>query len=447
MNKMLATQLTLLTFLFVISVNAYSQACPGSPGCLDPTFGVGGSVSTVISSGNNSRAQAVAVQPWDGMIVVAAVGSNPSPATDSYVLRYDANGVLDPTFGIGGITNTSFTAEADSEGAGQVAIQSDGKIIVVSNPPMTVGSTVHGFGVARLNSDGTFDTSFGTGGKLLFNFTNNVSAYPSGVAIQPDGYIVIAGISAFDFAFARVTPWGTLDPGFNGSGKVTVKTSTSADAGQATAGAKAVVIQPLDGKIVATGWRPPDKKTGRDVAVVRLNVNGTLDSTFGSGGKVFTDFSKLNDEAMGIAIDSANKIVVVGRTARGPNITDYRFGLARYLPNGQLDTTFGSGGKVVAGLTGYYNQLRSVSIQANGQIVTSGLVYQTSGNNLWALARFQNDGIGDTTYGTSMNGIVVTDFPGVSESCSVSALQPDGKLIGAGYGNNMANILLARYLP
>jgi uncharacterized delta-60 repeat protein len=104
-------------------------------------------------------------------------------------------------------------------------------------------------------------------------------------------------------------------------------------------------------------------------------------------------------------------------------------------------------GSVIAGLTGYYHQLRSVSIQANGQIVASGLVYQTSGHNLWALARFQNNGSRDTTYGTSGNGIVVTDFPGVSESCSASVLQSDGRLIGAGYSNNMANILLARYLP
>ena len=125
-------------------------------------------------------------------MVVAVQSSTLYPAYDSYVLRYDTNGALDSTFGTGGVVNTSFTSAADSESASAVAVQTDGKIIVVGLAPLTVGGQL-GFTVARLNSNGTFDPSFGVGGKVQFNFASNVTAIARDVVIQSNGAIVIAG--------------------------------------------------------------------------------------------------------------------------------------------------------------------------------------------------------------------------------------------------------------
>jgi uncharacterized delta-60 repeat protein len=111
--------------------------------------------------------------------------------------------------------------------------------------------------------------------------------------------------------------------------------------------AHGVVIQPLDGKIVAAG----EAKTsyGEDFALARYSPNGTLDTTFGTGGLVTTDFNGRDDVAFAVALQSDGKIVAAGQAQSSYG---QAFALARYNPDGTLDATFGRGGKVTTAFTG-----------------------------------------------------------------------------------------------
>ncbi|MFF1594116.1 calcium-binding protein [Streptomyces sp. NPDC058286] len=383
---------------------AFVLLCPGAalaaPGDLDPSFGTGGKVTT--DFGGFDGAQAMAVQA-DGKII-AAGDTVPSGSTFHFALaRYNTDGSLDTSFGTGGKVTTDF----DTGGASSVAIQADGKIVAAGNAG-AVGSSSD-FALARYNTDGSLDASFGTGGKVTTDFGGADGA--NGVALQADGKIIAAGLAVGDFGLARYNTDGSLDTGFGAGGKVT----TGFDSGGA---ADDVALQ-ADGKIVAAGSvGSPDG----DFAVVRYNTDGSLDTGFGTGGKVTTDLGS-RAEARGVAIQADGKIVAAGSVG-----TDGDFAVVRYNTDGSLDTGFGTGGKVTTNL-GDHDIAQDVAVQANGQIVVAG---QTGGGGTavnFALARYNTDGSLDTGFGTG--GKVITDFGGFDGATAV-ALQADGKIIAAG---------------
>jgi uncharacterized delta-60 repeat protein len=446
------------SIVFTVAVStvsgvAFAQSCtPASTasGSLDTCLGFSGKVTTTLNGTTISEANDVAIQA-DGKIVVAVgVFTSKGQGEEFYVLRYDSAGLLDPSFGSGGITRISFTKSSGAERPSALAIQSDGKIIVVGYAPLKSYSA---FAVARLNANGSLDTLFGNGGKVLFNFQNNLIASAEGVTIQADGYIVVAGRSNAEFALARFTPNGAFDPGFNGIGKVTVSTADSTDT--LVGGAYDVTIQRIvvsgviQEKLVAVGIRPKLAGVGRDMAVLRFNPNGSLDSSFGSGGKVFTNFMGYSDQAKAVAIDASNNIVVAGHT-----LTDgtdgQMFALVRYTENGQLDASFGSGGRVTAGMIGYHNALygHGLAIQGDGRIAVSGYVETVDFTYAdFAVARFNSQGTLDTTFGPDGTGIVLTDlYGGKDYAWGGLALQADGRIVVVGEANSN-QIGLARYMP
>src|SRR5262249_11389312 len=249
---------------------------------LDSTFGTGGKVKTNFSTFD--YVGGLALQP-DGKIIAAgmtAVNFNPSFA----VARYNSNGTLDTTFGIGGREITGFAGPPQAFAAG---VQADGKIVVAGYAHLTAGWT---FALARYNTNGTLDSTFGTGGKKTTAFGSSSVAQVSSIAIQADGKIVAAGFNLVNnvgnFALARYNTNGTLDTTFGSGGKKV--TDLGADDRSYS-----VALQ-SDGRIVAAGI------TGTDFALTRYNTNGTLDGTFGGGGKVITDFGGANDIALGVAI-------------------------------------------------------------------------------------------------------------------------------------------------
>ena len=202
---------------------------------------------------------------------------------------------------------------------------------------------------------------------------------------------------------------------------------------------------------MAAGIRPRLAIVDRDMAVLRFNSNGSLDSTFGSGGKVFTDFSGYSDQAKAVAIDANNNIVVSGHTHTGSSIDTISFALVRYTENGQLDTGFGSGGKVTAGVLGYRSAFygHGLAIQPDGRIVASGYV-ETSDFTYadFAVSRFNADGSLDTTFGSAGTGIVLTDFYGDKDhGWGGLALQSDGRIVLVGEANSFDHIGLVRYMP
>src|SRR5947208_12176902 len=245
------------------------------------------------------------------------------------------DGDLDPTFGTDGKVLTDFARSTDIANA--VAIQADGKLVVVGTTYINNDYTGEDFAVARYNPNGSLDLTFGVGGKVQTDFPG-LAAVASSVVIQPDGKIVVAG-GAFplftflgNFEVVRYNSNGSLDTSFGNGGIVTTNFPQGSYAFD-------VALQP-DGKIIAAGTVFVDFVIGdqsdTDFALARYNPDGTPDATFGNGGQVSTDFVGMEDDVFSVLIQPDGKIVAVG-SANNP-ATYYDFAAVRYLSNGTIDT-------------------------------------------------------------------------------------------------------------
>ena len=253
-----------------------------------------------------------------------------------------------------------------SEGAFSVVLQPDDKIL-------TAGQSGGDFALARYNTDGSLDSSFGTGGLVTTDF-GGMSESANSVILLPNGKIVAVGFSNasgdFEFALSRYNSDGSLDSSFGTGGLVTTSFGGTIDR------ANSAILQP-DGKIVAAG------ESDGDFALARYNSDGSLDSSFGTGGLVTTDFGGTSDDANSVVLQPDGKIVAAGATnASG----DFNFALARYNSDGLLDSSFGTGGLVTTDFGGA-DELLAAVIQANGRIVGAG-ESDVLGNLEFALARY-----------------------------------------------------------
>lgn len=397
-------------------------APPPSPGPLDPTFGNGGIVTTSI--GNGAEGFAVALQP-DGQIVIAGRSKSGS-RTDFALARYTITGTLDATFGSGGVVTTSIGGNYDVGQA--VAIQSDGKIVVVGFSACPLPRVT----VARYTPTGTLDTAFGNGGVVTTPVSSSQDAGRD-VAIQPDGKIVVVGNVGgvdTDLAVLRYTLDGTPDATFGTGGVVTASVGDS--------GGYAVALQP-DGKIVVAGYG--DALGGYDIVVARYTVTGTLDAAFGSSGIVITRLSNWGEIGFGIALQPDGKIVVVGRSEQ---YYGSDFVVVRYTTAGALDGAFGVGGVVTTSVDVKHEEAEAVVLQPDGKIVVAGIATAASNKSYFVLIRYTITGTLDTTLSTS--GVVTTPVGGNAAGRAV-ALQPDGRIVVAGRaeGDGWAGFALVRY--
>jgi uncharacterized delta-60 repeat protein len=365
---------SLLRPLWVVVLLAWQLAlvapAQAAAGDLDPSFGVGGKVTTDFGFAiSTDRARAVVVEA-DGKLVAA--GAAFSGTSDDFALvRYSGDGSLDAGFGTGGKVMTDFT-NGSSDQADALAQQADGKLVAAGSSFTPSGND---FAVARYLPDGTLDRSFGTGGKVTTDFGSDDVGHA--LVVQADGKLVVAGTAGGNFALARYRSNGKLDPSFGPGGKVTTDFGGN-DEGLALA------VQ-ADGKLVAAGYALTE--TSRDFALARYQPNGTLDAGFGTGGKVTTDFTGFVDEANGVAVQTDGKLVAVG-VARFPTGLDFSdFALARYEPNGSLDAGFGTGGKVTTDFSGGEDLGQALAVQADGRLVAAGLTATTTCCD-FALARY-----------------------------------------------------------
>jgi uncharacterized delta-60 repeat protein len=415
-------------FTIYLVILSYSITLYGQQGSLDLSFDVDGKQTT--NFGGTDHGKSVAIQA-DGKIVVAGDAKEPYGGSHFKfaIVRYNPDGSHDNSFGNGGILTTSFGGESD--GASSVAIQSDGKIVVA-------GSTEninYYFALARYNFDGSPDTTFGNGGKLTTTFGGD-NDWATSVAIQSDGKIVVAGNSSIgtdsDFALARYNPDGSLDNSFGTNGKLTTDFGGHDDHGYS------VALQE-DGKIVVAGTS--SNSTEINFALARYNFDGSPDNTFGTNGKLITNFGG-NASGRSMAIQEDGKIVVVGNSSNG---TEYDFALSRYNIDGSPDNSFGLNGRLTSDF-GDDNFGESVVLDAAEKIIVAGTSSNET-NNSFTLAQYNPDGSLDSTFGT--NGLVTTDFNGYVNSVGMSvALQEDGKIIVAGqsYDTNGTDFAVARYL-
>lgn len=412
-------------------------------GDLDPTFGVGGKVTTDFF-GDFDLLRCVLVQP-DGKIVAGGSAINTGLSTDYFALaRYNPDGSLDSSFGIGGKVTTS-NGPYDNV-INSIALQPDGKIVAagISNSGGTPAHLV--WTLARFTASGGLDPTFGVGGIVMTSFPGGLdgSGEAEAILVQPDGRIVaggIAGGNAGDFALARYDSDGTLDASFGIGGEVLTDFSGMLDI------ATSLALQP-DGKIVAAGNADVLDPLQYKFGVARYNDDGSLDSGFGAGGKVVTVIQGA-DEISAVALQADGKIVVAGTSGPTPFPPDNSVAIARYLSNGSLDSSFGTGGIVITSLPGGHIGATDVALLSCGKIGIAGWGPGTgigSDSFDFLLARYNPDGTSDSSFG--VGGKVLTDFAGSSDTGSAMALQSDGKVIVAGdtSASGGGDFALARYL-
>ena len=304
-------------------------------GSADTTFNVTGS-RTVDMGGATDAANAVAIQA-DGKIVVAG-----TDGANFAVLRLNADGSTDTAFDADGRVNIDF---GGTDVAKAVVVQGDGRIVVA-------GTNGTDFALARINpADGSLDTTFTTTGKQMVDL-GGVADMANAVAIQSDGKLVVAGTNGLDFAVIRLNPGGSLDTNFDGDGKLTLDLGGGADT------ARGITLQP-DGKIVIVG------SNGADFAIVRLlPADGSLDNTFDIDGKRFVDISGV-DNARAVLVQPDGKLVVVGDTGV-PDIAAVRLN-----GDGGLDTSFNGTGRALFDL-GAADAATAVARTAAGRLVVAG---------------------------------------------------------------------------
>jgi uncharacterized delta-60 repeat protein len=399
----------LLVLAALAAVGVLAGALQAARGDLDTSFGTGGKVTT--DFGGNDTGWAVAVQR-DGKAVVAGDRWDPGPNDDFLLARYTVRGVLDPTFDDDGKVTTDFGGSFD--GAGDVAIQPDGKILAVGWGFRSPPGRAMDFALARYNTDGSLDVSFGEGGKVLTAFGGNSIDAANAVVLQPDGKILAAGRTrsgpTYDFALARYLPNGALDPTFDGDGLVVTPLSTVND------DVFELALQ-RDGKIVAAGWMLGTDRA--DMAMARYNPEGGLDSSFEGDGKVVAPFP-MSSAAFEVALQRDGKILTGGSD------------VARFSADGTVDRSFGTGGRASTGsVTGL-----SLQLQPDGKILAVGSVFAGQGQGDFAVVRLTAAGRVDTTYGRG--GRIVTDV-GPLDQANDAVLLPNGKLVVSGFTRQVAD--------
>jgi uncharacterized delta-60 repeat protein len=330
-----------------------------------------------------------------------------------------AAGDLDSRFGNAGVAVTDFSTTEDYSSA--VKVQPDGKIIVAGYSG--IYPDFHS-ALVRYTRNGRLDSTFGVGGKVVATFDSSGDDL-SAIVLQADGKIVAAGsIHGTAFLLARFNADGSVDQTFGNNGNVVTTF------GDHTAGAADLVLQ-ADGKIIAVGVSGAGPYSElNDFALARYNADGSLDQSFGTGGKVITHFPGVfntGSTATSVALQSDGNVVVGGfyKNERTP----HQFALTRYNSNGTLDSTFGQSGKVMTFVGAGDAFSFAIALESNGRIVLAGYSY-TQGHD-FSLAGYNPDGTLDSTFGNG--GFTATDFSGASDDIAYAmTMQSDGKLVVGG---------------
>ena len=431
---------TFLITVLIMAAAAVSHA-QTTAGTLDPTFGTGGTVRTDFA-GNIDQANAVAIQPNGQIIAAGSSFSNSKTVEDFIVARYNANGSLDKRFGKNGKITTDFFRNVDSISA--VVIQPDGGIVVAGFAQLGgTGGTPRVFALARYRNDGSPDTSFGNGGALTTSFGGNFAAV-SALMLQPDGKIVVAGTVDFN----PDLPGSGLDfalARYNSNGTLDGSFGKGGkvvfDFFGSFDQANSAVLQP-DGKIIVVGSASYDS-ANRDIgfALARFNTDGGIDFGFGAGGKQITDFFGAGAKANGVVLQPDGKFVVAGTasdSATRPVATD--IAVARYNSDGSLDSAFGTGGETAIPFPdSATEQGNAVAVLPDGKIIVAGTAFKTFNTPPdFALVSYNSDG--------SLSGIKTNDIAGGADEGLAVAIQSDGKVVVAGrsFRSNF-DLTLARY--
>jgi uncharacterized delta-60 repeat protein len=339
--------------------------------------------------------------------------------------RYNSDGSLDESFGNLGKVISNYP---ELMLLSTMALQSDGKIVVAGNL-FNSSFTISHFVLVRYDTNGLLDTTFGIDGRVITNLTDKLDKITS-IIIQSDGKILASGTTSndsnySDFSIVRYNPDGTLDPSFGNNG-ITITSIRTWDFGYAMA------LQD-DNKIVISGSTSnefnPVFGPDYDFLVLKYDKYGVLDATFGNGGSVIIGTTEANEKALSVKVLPDGKIVIGGEH----HIMKYSFMISQLLPNGNVDTSFGNNGIVLNELASQF--IESVAKQTDGKFLITE--YHGTGGCCSAdikLMRFLTDGNFDTTFGT--NGIVTADFLNENNQANSIVVQDDGKILIGGVSGN-----------
>ena len=421
----------LTSFLILLSSITFAQ----NAGSLDLSFGTGGKVVTSITNGAD-KAYGVAIQA-DGKILVAGFSTSAITGKDFSLLRYNADGTLDATFGTNGIVNTDVQLGSEDE-AFSIALQADGKIVLAGYSDN--GSNKNA-ALCRYQTNGNLDSTFGNNGKVLTDFENNQQDEIRVVKIHPlTGNIVVGGSSIISSSIskpvvARYLPNGSLDVSFDTDG-IRLLWITNLDY-QYLYSVEDIAVQP-NGKITAVGWRDfTSLSWDADKWICRINSNGTVDNTFSNDGvNVYNGSFNGSDKAFGLLLRPDNSILMAG--AGFLSTLAYDFTLNEISADGSnvsnsSNTDFGTSNDDIA---------YALMEDANGKFIIAGTSSTNTASN-FALTRKNADYTTDNSFGTS--GKTTTTFNGNQINvCYDAALQADNKIIAVGFTGN--DIAIARYL-
>ena len=406
-----------LAVALVSAAALVAGAAPASaaPGALDHTFNGTGKVLTNLP-GLDEEPSSLAIQA-DGAILVAGyatVGGHSQLA----VIRYRRNGSMDPSFGHGGVVETRV---GPGSGINAIAIDHAGRIVAAG------ASFAHGrarIAIVRYRPSGSLDTSFGTDGRVVTPVASGARAF--GVAIRPDGRIVVTGSAKVggreNMLVARYRPDGSIDPSFGNHGIALVRIGPGSVA-------NAVVLQP-NGRIVVAGRSGTLGLSATDgrFALARFLPGGTLDPAFGDHGTLTTALTDQGSYAAALALEPDGRIVAAGPSASNTAGSPH-FAVARYRPNGTLDPTFSGDGKMVDPIRSE-NGAFGVAIQSNGRIVVVGDAF-ISGSQPFVVARYLPAGAIDPSFGD--HGHALTRPGGTATAV---AIQADGRIVMVGLGGD-----------
>ena len=360
-------------------------------GSLDSSFGSGGRL--IMPVGQSFDFGKSVIQQADGKLVVAGSsqsgsGINSDSDSDFSLVRLNRDGSLDSSFGSGGTLIIPVGSKNDD--GNSVIQQADGKLVVA-------GTSSNAFSLIRLNPNGSLDSSFGSGGKLIMPVSSSPERGES-VIQQADGKLVVAGyshIGAFmepAFSLIRLNTDGSLDKSFGSGGKLIEYVGSRG-------GTVSSVIQQSDGKLVVAGT------SSREFSLIRLNTDGSLDTSFAAAGKLIVPSGANSDAAYSVIQQSDGKLVVAGSRFNG---VENDFMLIRLKTDGSLDSSFGAGGKLVIPVGSSYDEALSVIQQSDGKLVVAGRSYNSNDDYDFSLIRLNTDGSLDTTFGQS-NGNEFSD--------------------------------------
>ena len=423
-----------------------------SAGTLDSSFGNSGLVVNAGEFAGSGFAMGTSITTdVMGRILVAGASYDGSFTSDMTVWRYDTDGQLDTLFGNYGIVVNDGAAGGYDNDAG-LSITTDllGRILVAG---WSSNGSDDDMVIWRYDANGALDTSFGSSGVVVSDGAaggSNSNDSANSITTDSDGKILVAGWSSNgsddDMVIWRYESSGQLDTAFGGSGIVV---HDSAAGGNGNDNGSSITIN-SKGRILVTGYS--SNGSDNDMVIWEYNSDGTLNSSFGTGGVVVSDNAAGgggNDMGKSITTDSQRSILVTGASFNG---SDFDMVLWRFNPDGTPDSTFGNNGIVVVNNAAGGNgddYGSSVIIDSQGRILVAGASFNGSDLDM-VLWRFNPDGTLDGTFGN--NGVVIEDGATGANSQDLGysiSTDSQGRILVTGVSSNGTDqyMVIWRYLP